>query len=143
MLDLFLSQVKKLAVVLPSFEVGGTEVIWATLAPRLRDFEVTIIVLSTRIDRSFSDRKDLNIRVVTAPIHRKNFFLSYLYLNLDLWEFDHVHCVDRFTFGAVLLAKKRPSASISFGVYHSREMIWEFEAYFAKLQTEFSIPVSA
>lgn len=136
-MDQHRSKEKKLAVVLPSFEVGGTEVLWATLAPRLKDFEVTIIVLSTRIDLSFSDRKDLNIRVITAPILRNNFFFSYFYLVLDLREFDHIHCVDRFTFGAVLLAEKKPMAAVSFGVYHSREMIWKSGAYFAKLQNEF------
>jgi hypothetical protein len=129
--------VNKLAIVLPSLEVGGTEILWTTLARRLEKFELTIVVLSNRIDKSFLNRDDLRIKVITTPMFKNNFFFSYIFLNLNLTEFDHIHCVDRFTLGAVLLAKKNPSARISFGIYHSKEMTWKSKAYFSKLQEDF------
>lgn len=98
-------------------------------------FDVTIIVLSKRIDWSIVRHGD---KVVCKPnrIMSKNFFLSYCFSQIDLSEFSNLHCVDRFVLGHVITsAVISEDAKITTGIYHSKEMLWQPSAYYARLQS--------
>ena len=125
---------QKLCVLLPSLEVGGVELIWSELVKTLELYEVTLFVLSERIDPSLEDKISSRFCIVRTKILRRNFFATYLLSHIDLCAFDMIHCVDRFTLAVSAFAKKRSSVVVTMGVYHSREMLWRHSSYFSKYQ---------
>lgn len=124
----------KLCVLLPSLEVGGVELIWSELVKTLELYEVTLFVLSERIDPFLEEKINRRFCIVRIKILRRNFFATYLLSHIDLSAFDMIHCVDRFTLAASAFAKRKLGAVVTMGIYHSREMLWRHPSYFSKYQ---------
>ena len=125
---------QKLCVLLPSLEVGGVELIWSELVTKLELYDVTLYVLSERIDPFLEEKINERFNIVTAKILRRNFFATYLLCHIDLSAFDMIHCVDRFTLAVSAFAKKKLGSIVTMGIYHSREMSWCHSSYFSKYQ---------
>ena len=132
-----LDRKQRLAIVLPSLEVGGTEILWLEFLRQISEIETTLIVLSNRIDPNLILPTD-RIVICSNMIAKNNFFLTYCFGSVDLSKFDHIHCVDRFVLGHVVVAaKKKICAKVTLGIYHSKEMLWMNRAYYSRMQLTF------